>query len=164
MTDTTNIDTNPPTPQPQAQPSQPTAMTPKNMEILATVLQYATIDITNVPFDIIAQKLGYKNAETAKKRYQQVKQKVSDAAVVGGGDAGGGDQVGLIGDAGVAKKGKRGRKPKEGGEKKGGEKNEGDKKGRGRKKKVKVEEEGEGVKEEERVEAVVEEENMKAVD
>ncbi|KAF3925366.1 hypothetical protein ABW20_dc0110171 [Dactylellina cionopaga] len=52
----------------------------KSLEILATVLQYATVDISNVPFETVAKTLGYRNAETAKKRYQQVKKQITDAS------------------------------------------------------------------------------------
>ncbi|KAK6539280.1 hypothetical protein TWF694_009515 [Orbilia ellipsospora] len=50
----------------------------KTLEILATVGQH--VDTSTIPWDAVAKSLGYKNAETAKKRYQQVKKQILDAS------------------------------------------------------------------------------------
>ncbi|KAK6338701.1 hypothetical protein TWF696_009513 [Orbilia brochopaga] len=60
--------------------SQPQPLNQKSMEIFATVLQCTSEDISKqVDFTAVASKLGYKNAEVAKKRFQQVRKQLADS-------------------------------------------------------------------------------------
>ncbi|KAF3916043.1 hypothetical protein ABW21_db0202712 [Orbilia brochopaga] len=61
-----------------AQAVQP--LNQKSMEILATVLQFASADISKeVDWKAVTEKLHYANVETAKKRYQQVRKQLMDS-------------------------------------------------------------------------------------
>ncbi|KAJ6261752.1 hypothetical protein Dda_2551 [Drechslerella dactyloides] len=141
---------------------QSQSLNQKSMEILATVLQCASVDISKqVDFNTVAAKLGYKNAETAKKRYQQVRKQLLDSAGAAqpavkkesqkndkqgdGDESKDGDKgVGLRGGDASGNPKKRGRKPKNAS---AGAEDGKEKKGKRVSKKVKVEkEDDEGLK------------------
>ncbi|KAF3932860.1 hypothetical protein ABW19_dt0210225 [Dactylella cylindrospora] len=129
-------------------------LNPKALELIATVFTHAVIDTTSVDFANVAEKCGYRNAETAKKRYQQIKKQLmenaisSDCGSVGGKALREGDANANTASGEGKKRGRKAKEPKEKKEKEKQNKKEGKEKGgdegevkRGRKKKVKVESE-----------------------